>query len=127
MDQAQPSVRAKAAASEATWLFARSSRICYDKEGRTFSSQERRAVTLTLTMLRCPDTVAPETRVLQGGEFSIGRGSENDWVPPDRERFLSKRHCILAYRSGGWQIEITGNGRMAEGMGFEPTIRLLTV
>ena len=61
-------------------------------------------MTLTVTMLRCPDTVAPETRVLQGGEFSIGRGSENDWVLPDRERFLSKRHCILAYRSGSWQI-----------------------
>src|SRR6516165_9804434 len=116
MDQAQPSVRAKAAASEATWLFARSSRICYDKKGRTFSSQERREVTLTLTMLRCPDTVAPETRVLQGGEFSIGRGSENDWVLPDRERFLSKRHCMLAYRSGGWQIaDLSTNGTFLNG------------
>jgi type VI secretion system protein ImpI/type VI secretion system protein len=67
-------------------------------------------------MLRCPDTVAPETRVLQGGEFSIGRGSENDWVLPDRERFLSTRHCILAYRSGGWQIaDLSTNGTFLNG------------
>ena len=73
-------------------------------------------MTLTLTMLRCPDTVAPETRVLQGGEFSIGRGSENDWVLPDRERFLSKRHCMLAYRSGGWQIaDLSTNGTFLNG------------
>jgi len=73
-------------------------------------------VTLTLTMLRCPDAVAPETRVLQGGEFSIGRGSENDWVLPDRERFISKRHCMLAYRSGGWQIaDLSANGTFLNG------------
>jgi type VI secretion system FHA domain protein len=73
-------------------------------------------VTLTLTILRCPDTVAPETRVLQGGEFSIGRGSENDWTLPDRELFLSKRHCMLAYRSGGWQIaDLSTNGTFLNG------------
>ena len=79
-------------------------------------TQELRRMTLTLKMLRCPDTVAPETRVLQGGEFSIGRGSENDWVLPDPERFLSKRHCMLAYRSGGWQIaDLSTNGTFLNG------------
>ena len=63
-----------------------------------------RQMTLTLTILRCPDRVPPQTRTVSGGEFSIGRGSENDWVLPDPERVLSKRHCIFAYRSGGWQI-----------------------
>ena len=61
-------------------------------------------MTLTLTMLRCPDTVPPQTRTVAGGEFAIGRGAENDWVLPDPERFLARRHCVLAYRSGGWQI-----------------------
>jgi len=61
-------------------------------------------MTLTLTILRCPDGVPPQTRTISGGEFSIGRGAENDWVLPDPERVLSKRHCILAYRSGGWQV-----------------------
>ena len=73
-------------------------------------------MTLTLTMLRCPDAVAPETRVLTGGEFSIGRGSENDWVLPDPERFLSKRHCMLAYRAGSWQVaDLSTNGTFLNG------------
>src|SRR3977135_1615193 len=61
-------------------------------------------MTLTLSMLRCPETVAPETRSLQSGEFSIGRGPENDWVLADPERSISKQHCMLAYRSECWQI-----------------------
>lgn len=68
-------------------------------------------MTLTLNMLRCPDTVPPQTRTLAGGEFSIGRGPENDWVLPDPERVLSKCHCVLAYRSGCWQIaDLSTNG-----------------
>src|SRR6202158_6344097 len=66
---------------------------------------------LTLSMLRCPDAVAPESRTLQSGEFSIGRGPENDWVLPDPERSISKQHCMLAYRSGCWQIaDLSTNG-----------------
>jgi|HubBroStandDraft_6_1064221.scaffolds.fasta_scaffold103235_2 type VI secretion system FHA domain protein len=66
---------------------------------------------LTLTMLRCPETVPPQTRSVAGGEFSIGRGPENDWVLPDPERGLSKCHCVFAYRSGGWQIaDLSTNG-----------------
>jgi type VI secretion system FHA domain protein len=73
-------------------------------------------MTLTLNMLRCPDAVAPQTRTVTGGEFSIGRGSENDWVLPDPERFLSKRHCLLAFRSGGWQIaDLSTNGTHLNG------------
>jgi type VI secretion system protein ImpI len=68
-------------------------------------------MTLTLTVLRCPEQVAPETRQIEGGELSIGRAPDNDWVLPDPERDLSKRHCVLAYRSGGWQIlDLSGNG-----------------
>ncbi|WP_270939323.1 FHA domain-containing protein, partial [Falsiroseomonas oryzae] len=62
---------------------------------------------LTLSTLRCPDTVAPETRTTGGGEFTIGRAPDNSWVLPDPERHLSKRHCVLAFRSGGWQIADT--------------------
>ena len=36
-----------------------------------------------MTVLRCPDTVAPETRNVSGGEFSVGRGPGVDWVLPD--------------------------------------------
>lgn len=68
-------------------------------------------MSLTLAMLRCPDNVAPETRAVAGGEFSIGRGPENDWVLPDPERGLSKRHCVFAFRAGGWQVaDLSTNG-----------------
>jgi len=68
-------------------------------------------MTLTLTMLRCPDAVPPQTRSVEGGEFSIGRGPDNDWVLPDPERGLSKCHCVFAYRSGGWQVaDLSTNG-----------------
>jgi type VI secretion system FHA domain protein len=68
-------------------------------------------MTLTLTMLRCPDAVPPQTRSVAGGEFSIGRGPDNDWVLPDPERGLSKCHCVIAFRSGSWQIaDLSTNG-----------------
>ena len=68
-------------------------------------------MSLTLSMLRCPDAVSPQTRTVPGGEFSIGRGPENDWVLPDPERYLSKRHCVLAFRAGAWQIaDMSTNG-----------------
>jgi type VI secretion system protein ImpI/type VI secretion system protein len=61
--------------------------------------------------LRCPESAAPETRQIAGGEFSIGRGPENQWVLFDPERHLSKRHCILGFRSGQWQLaDVSSNG-----------------
>ena len=62
---------------------------------------------LTMTVLRCPDRVAPETRSTTGGELSVGRGPGVDWVLPDPSRLLSKRHFALAYRSGVWQLADT--------------------
>lgn len=68
-------------------------------------------MTLTLSVLRCPDAVTPETRRVKGGEFSIGRGPDNDWTLADPDRVLSKRHCVLAFRSGGWQLaDMSTNG-----------------
>ena len=62
---------------------------------------------LTFTVLRCPDSVPPETRTVTGGEFTVGRGPGVDWVLPDPERLLSKRHFAVAYRGGNWQIADT--------------------
>jgi type VI secretion system FHA domain protein len=62
---------------------------------------------LTMTVLRCPETVAPETRNVSGGEFSVGRGPGVDWVLPDPERLLSKRHFAVAFRGGSWQLADT--------------------
>jgi predicted component of type VI protein secretion system len=62
---------------------------------------------LELTVLRCPDSVAPEARTVNGGEFSVGRGPGVDWILPDGDRLLSKRHFALAFRSGSWQLADT--------------------
>jgi type VI secretion system FHA domain protein len=71
---------------------------------------------LTLTILRCPPNVAPEMRRVTGGEFAIGRGTESDWVLPDPEKHLSKRHCLVAFRNGQWQIAGTStNGTFLNG------------
>lgn len=64
-------------------------------------------MTLVLNVLRCPDAAPPETRRLEGGEFRIGRGPDNDWVLTDPERVLSKRHCVIAWRGGAWQLADT--------------------
>src|SRR5271166_4826645 len=66
---------------------------------------------LTLTVLRCPNAVSPESRVIGGGEYGIGRGPGNDWVLADPNREISKRHCLIAFRSGQWQIaDLSTNG-----------------
>jgi type VI secretion system FHA domain protein len=68
-------------------------------------------VTLMLVMIRCPDSVTPERREVHGGEFSIGRGNNNEWVIADPERHLSKRHCRIAYAMGDWELyDLSTNG-----------------
>ncbi len=64
-------------------------------------------MTLTLSVLRCPDAVPPEMREVRGGEYSIGRGPDNEWTLADPDKFLSKRHCVIAFRGGGWQLADT--------------------
>jgi type VI secretion system FHA domain protein len=66
---------------------------------------------LVLSVLRCPDAIPPESRTLTGGEFTAGRGPGVDWILPDPERLLSKRHFALAYRGAAWQVaDISTNG-----------------
>lgn len=68
-------------------------------------------MTLTLSILRCPDSAVPETRQVGGGEYRIGRGPDNDWVLPDPNRVLSKTHCALEFRGGFWQVrDLSTNG-----------------
>ncbi|SEO31187.1 FHA domain protein [Rhodospirillales bacterium URHD0017] len=62
-------------------------------------------MTLKLVMIRCPDNVAPERREVRGGEFSIGRGKDNQWVVADPERHLSKKHCQFVYGVGEWEVQ----------------------
>ena len=79
-------------------------------------------MTLTLVMIRCPDNVTPERREVHGGEFTIGRAQGNEWVVPDSERLLSKKHCRLVYDPGvgDWQLhDLSTNGTFLN-QGSEP-------
>ncbi|PWS38073.1 type VI secretion system-associated FHA domain protein TagH [Falsiroseomonas bella] len=66
---------------------------------------------LTLSALRGPGPLVPESREIDGGEVSLGRAPGNSWVLPDPDRHLSKRHCVIAFQDGGWRIsDISTNG-----------------
>ncbi|MBU8543843.1 MULTISPECIES: type VI secretion system-associated FHA domain protein TagH [Roseomonadaceae] len=66
---------------------------------------------ITLSVLRCPDAVAPGQRRAAGGEISLGRGADCDWPLQDPDRVLSKRHCVLEFYGGGWQVrDLSTNG-----------------
>jgi type VI secretion system protein ImpI/type VI secretion system protein len=66
---------------------------------------------LILTVIRCPDSVVPEERRVAGGDYVIGRGADANWVLPDPDRLLSKHHCVLEFRGGGWQVrDLSTNG-----------------
>jgi type VI secretion system protein ImpI/type VI secretion system protein len=75
---------------------------------------------LVLTTLRCPEGVAPEHREVTRDAFSIGRGTESDWVLPDPDRVLSKRHCQITARGDGWVVrDSSANGTFLNGSTLE--------
>ena len=78
------------------------------------------AVPLILMTLCCPDGVAPQQREVTRDPFSIGRGTESDWVLPDPDRTLSKRHCRITARGDGWLItDSSSNGTFLNGVTLE--------
>lgn len=84
---------------------------------------------LTLSVLRCPEGAMPETRRIGGGDLCIGRGAGCDWILADPERVLSKRHCMVEFRDGFWQVhDISTNGTFlnhrAEPIGRDRPARL---
>lgn len=71
---------------------------------------------LFLTTVRCPDGVAPDRREVTREPLSIGRGTESDWVLPDPDRVLSKRHCRITAQGGGWLVtDSSSNGTLLNG------------
>ncbi len=82
------------------------------RSGRVFAGDAAPLrVTLTLHMIRCPTGAPGERRQIAGGQLSIGRGPNNDWILADPDRHLSKRHCQLAFRTGEWLLEdFSANG-----------------
>ena len=66
---------------------------------------------LTLSVLAGPGSAGCDTRDIPRGTFAIGRGADNDWVLPDPQRHLSKRHCAVGFRDGAWEVtDLSTNG-----------------
>ena len=74
-------------------------------------------------MLHTPAGVVPESRSLNSGSFALGRAGDNDWVLPDPERVLSKRHCAISAVSGGWHlVDSSSNGTFLNGRCLDPGV-----
>ena len=74
-------------------------------EGRTWlCDSESSAITRRFS--------APEgTKIFGVHGGSIGRASDNDWILPDPERYVSGHHATIEYRDGGyWLTDTSSNG-----------------
>jgi type VI secretion system protein len=57
-----------------------------------------------------------ETRTLDQGRLTIGRGSENDWVLADPQHHLSRTHCVVAFIDGSYVLtDLSTNGVFVNG------------
>jgi len=73
-------------------------------------------MTLVLRIVNGPAGVAAETRRLDSGSLGIGRGPRSDWVLPDPDRLLSKRHCVVTRAGDCWEVSDTSsNGTYLNG------------
>lgn len=73
-------------------------------------------MTLVLRIVNGPAGVAAQTRRLDSGSLGIGRGPRIDWVLPDPDRLLSKRHCVVARAGDRWEVSDTSsNGTYLNG------------
>lgn len=78
---------------------------------------------LILSTRRAPAGIAVQRFEASGDRVTIGRGSNCDWVLPDPERLLSKRHCELVRRAGRWTlIDLSSNGLTLNGRLITPGV-----
>ncbi len=71
---------------------------------------------LTLHRARDPSGQQRESRTLEGGSLSIGRGPANGWVLQDPAQHLSKTHCVVAAVPGGYTLlDCSSNGVFLNG------------
>jgi len=78
---------------------------------------------LVLSTVRCPPGVSPQNREVVRGVISIGRTGECDWVLPDPERILSKRHCLLSWHDNAWLVtDTSSNGTLLNGEALDPGV-----
>lgn len=78
---------------------------------------------LTLVPRRTPTGVVLKNFQIRNGQASVGRGAHCDWILPDPERLLSKRHCEITSRNGRWLItDFSSNGTTVGGRLLPPGV-----
>ncbi|GBR35620.1 FHA domain-containing protein [Neoasaia chiangmaiensis NBRC 101099] len=78
---------------------------------------------LTLVPRRTPSGVGLEAFHVHNRHASLGRGAHCDWVLPDPQRLLSKRHCEIVWRNGHWTItDLSSNGTTVGGRTLPPGV-----
>ena len=60
--------------------------------------------TITLSIVRSPDSTQVQPHQARGPEVTVGRGANCDWILPDPQRSLSRLHCRLELLAGDWQV-----------------------
>lgn len=75
-------------------------------------------MTITLTVIKSPPgSQLDETqRVFEADGGVIGRGTGNDWILSDPERFLSSKHCQITSEDGQYfLVDLSTNGTFLNG------------
>lgn len=67
-------------------------------------------MTLTLTLVRAPHPQPVQQMRLSEGELVIGRGVEADWRIDDPDMYVSRAHCTVVGRDGGFAVTDTSSG-----------------
>lgn len=71
---------------------------------------------LTLHRARDPGDRQRETRTIDDGTLSIGRGNSNGWILQDPAQHLSKTHCVVAAARSGYTLtDCSSNGTFLNG------------
>ncbi|MQX35940.1 type VI secretion system-associated FHA domain protein TagH [Roseospira navarrensis] len=84
-------------------------------------------LSLVLAVSPTGGTPRGETRTLESGALTVGRGPDNDWILADPERHLSKQHCEIAYTGDAFVVTDTSTNGVFVNSADQPIGRGSTV
>jgi pSer/pThr/pTyr-binding forkhead associated (FHA) protein len=82
---------------------------------------------MRLRIIRTSGAGTERERIIGNEALAIGRGDDCDWVLPDPERTLSKRHCEVAFQGAVFVLRDTSTNGVFVNDSMEPVGRGKTV